>query len=67
MLGAKTEGRLGIAFSTMDNFKVGTLSMIYAIATWITAYSLGETADELIGWHDDWTDPSNNKRDKEGS
>jgi hypothetical protein len=50
----------------MDAFKMGTLGTILCIATWTTAFSIGETVDELIGWFDDWTDAANNKRDKEG-
>lgn len=50
----------------MDAFKMGTLGMILCIATWITAFSIGETVDELIGWFDDWTDPAINKRSNEG-
>lgn len=66
VLGAATEGIFGTAISNMDMFRFGTLGMVYAIATWITAFSLGETVDELIGWFDDWTDPTSNKRDNEG-
>lgn len=30
--------------------------MIFAFGTWISAYTLGSTADELIGWFDEYSD-----------
>jgi hypothetical protein len=44
---------------------MGTLGTILCIATWTTAFSIGETVDELIGWFDNWSDADAIKRDQE--
>lgn len=49
-----------------DIFRFGATGGVVAMATWITAYSLGNTVDELVGWFDDWTDPAHNDASKEG-
>merc|ERR1719198_100489 len=61
--GAAKDGAGGVAVSMMDVFKMGTLGFTATMATWITAYSLGNTVDELVGWFDDWTDPSHDDSD----
>lgn len=60
------KGQYGVAVSTLDAMKFGAIGMIVAMGTWISAYSMGNTVDELIGWFDDWTDPSHNDASKEG-
>lgn len=60
-------GQYGTAVSMIDAMKMGALGMTIAMGTWISAYSLGNTVDELIGWFDDWTDPAHNDASKEGS
>lgn len=63
---AATEGSSGVAVSTMDAMKLGMLGTVVAMGTWISAYSMGNTVDELIGWFDDWTDPAHNDASNEG-
>lgn len=65
--GAANDGANGVAVSMLDAMKLGTLGFVVAMGTWIAAYSMGNTVDELIGWFDDWTDPTHNDADKEGS
>jgi len=63
----KASGQYGTAVSMVDAMKMGSLGMVIAMGTWISAYSLGNTVDELIGWFDDWTDPAHNDASKEGN
>merc|ERR1711998_475909 len=49
-------GQFGSALSMVDAMKFGMLGAVGAISTWITAYTLGNTVDELIGWFDEWSD-----------
>lgn len=65
--GAANDGANGVAVSMLDAMKLGTLGFVVAMGTWIAAYSMGNTVDELIGWFDDWTDPTHNESDDEGS
>lgn len=64
--GVKADGYYGSAVSMVDAMKFGVLGMVVAMGTWISAYSMGNTVDELVGWFDDWTDPSHNDASKEG-
>jgi len=64
--GAKANGQFGSAVSVMDALKFGALGGVVAMGTWIAAYSMGQTVDELIGWFDEWSDPSSNDAPKEG-
>lgn len=46
--------------------KACTLMMVMAFGAWISAYVLGQTADELIGWFDQYADNTKTEgRDKE--
>lgn len=65
--GVKADGFYGSAVSMVDAMKFGMLGMTVAMGTWIAAYSMGNTVDELVGWFDDWTDPSHNDASKEGN
>lgn len=45
----------------MDAMKTMTLGGVAALATWICAYAIGETVDNLIGWFDKWSDDEKNE------
>ena len=49
----------------MDVMKFGSLGMVSMLSTVITAHTLGEVVDKLIGWFDDWT--NGDKIAQEGS
>jgi hypothetical protein len=55
-LGVYTDGTLGTAMSMNAAMKASTLMMVMAFGAWISAYVLGQTADELIGWFDQYSD-----------
>ena len=57
---AKTNGFLGAAVSIADGIKFGALGMVVALAVAISAWSMGDTVDELVGWFDKWSDPNSN-------
>lgn len=61
--GVEAEGFFGTAVSFMDCLKGLTLGMVVAIATYYSAYSIGETVDNLIGWFDQWDDKKFNEGD----
>jgi len=50
------DGTMGTAVTPVMAMKAFTLIMVMAFSTWISAYTLGETADELIGWFDQYAD-----------
>jgi hypothetical protein len=54
--GVLTDGTFGTAISMNSAMKTSTLMMVMAFGAWISAYVLGETADELIGWFDQYSD-----------
>merc|ERR1719389_671531 len=66
---------MGTAVTPVMAMKAFTLIMIMAFSTWIAAYTLGETADELIGWFDQYaddtkkegTDKDDGEADKDGT
>lgn len=51
-----TDGTMGTAITAVMAMKAFTLIMVMAFGTWISAYTLGDTADELIGWFDQYSD-----------
>lgn len=55
-LGVHTDGTMGTAVTPVMAMKAFTLIMVMAFGTWISAYVLGQTADELIGWFDQYAD-----------
>lgn len=55
-LGAKTEGKFGEAFDIVQAMKFFTLCMIVGSTTIIGAFSLGDTAGQLITWFDEYAD-----------
>jgi len=57
------EGKYGHAFSWPDIIKYGALGMMLAFGTWTTAWAIGETVDQTIGWFDDWMDAINSKKE----
>lgn len=60
------DGTMGTAVTPVMAMKAFTLIMVMAFSTWISAYTLGETADELIGWFDQYADNTKTEgRDKE--
>lgn len=63
--GAYTDGTLGTAMSMNNAMKVFTFRMILAFGTWISAYVIGQTADELLGFFDQYSnDTGNEGKDK---
>jgi hypothetical protein len=63
--GVLTDGTFGSAMSYNNAMKASTLMMVMAFGAWISAYVLGETADELIGWFDQYSDDTKTEgRDK---
>jgi hypothetical protein len=50
------EGFLGRAFSWAYAIKFFTMGTAILVGTYYSAYSIGETVDNLIGWMDDWDD-----------
>lgn len=65
-VGAKKDGTFGSAVAMLDAMKFGMLGMVVAMATWTSAYSLGNTVDELVGWFDAWSDDASKEgKDKD--
>lgn len=58
---ALNEGKFGHAFSWPDIIKYGALGMILAFGTWTTAWAIGQTVDNTVGWFDDWMDATTSK------
>jgi hypothetical protein len=57
---------MGTAITPVMAMKAFTLIMVMAFGTWISAYTLGQTADELIGWFDQYADDTKKEgQDKE--
>merc|ERR1712070_246121 len=55
------EGFLGRAFSWAYAIKFFTMGAAILVGTYYSAYSIGETVDNLIGWMDDWDDKEDNE------
>jgi len=55
------EGFLGVSVSFLDILKFAILGMVVVVVTFYSAYSIGETVDELIGWVDDWSSDATRK------
>lgn len=55
------EGFLGVSVSFLDILKFGILGMVIVVVTFYSAYSIGETVDQLIGWVDDWSSDASRK------
>lgn len=62
--GAKTEGKFGEAFDIVQAIKFFTLCIIVGTTTVIGAYSLGDTANELITWFDQYADDTKSEGDE---
>lgn len=58
-----TDGTFGTAVTMVQAVKVFTLCMILAFGTWISAYTIGQSAGELVGFYDQYSDDTN----KEGT
>lgn len=56
-----SEGFLGVSVSFLDILKMGILGMVVVVVTFYSAYSIGETVDQLIGWVDDWSSDASRK------
>lgn len=62
----KEKGIFGVAVSVHDAIKFCALSFIVALGVAISAWSMGDTVDELVGWFDEWSDPASNDSKQEG-
>jgi len=51
---AATEGLYGQAVNIIDGIKGFTLLAILAMGVWISAYIIGDTADELLDWFNEY-------------
>lgn len=49
------EGFLGVSVSALDMMKFTIVGIVVVVVTYYSAYSIGETVDELIGWADNWS------------
>lgn len=54
--GAATEGKLGEAFDIIQAIKFFTLCMVVGFTSVIGAFSLGDTAPQLLTWFDEYAD-----------
>lgn len=61
MTAVANEGKYGHAVSWPDVIKYGALGMILSIGTWTTAWAIGETIDNTVGWFNDWMDATTSK------
>lgn len=55
--GAVTEGFLGLPFATTSMYKYLTLGLIVGGGAWISAMTLGDSANKLLGFFDNY-DPT---------
>jgi len=55
-VGAETEGKFGEVFDIVQAMKFFTLCMIVGTTTIVGGFSLGDTANELITWFDEYAD-----------
>jgi hypothetical protein len=55
------EGFFGRAVSWGYLIKFGAMGAALLVSTYYSAYSIGETVDNLIGWMDDWDDKEDNE------
>lgn len=55
-VGAETEGKFGETFDIVQAMKFFTLCMIVGATTLVGGFSLGDTANELITWFDEYAD-----------
>ena len=58
---ALNEGKYGNAVSWPDVIKYGALGMVVSVGTWTTAWAIGQTVDQTVGWFDDWMDAVTSK------
>lgn len=63
-IGAETEGTFGEVFDIVQAMKFFTLCMIVGTTTLIGAFSLGDTANELITWFDAYADDTTQEGDE---
>ena len=59
------EGVFGRAVSWTNAIKFLSMGMVVIIVTYYSAYSIGETVDQLIGWFDEWSDDEDNEGTRE--
>lgn len=60
----KTEGQGGVALDEMEALKLFTLCMIVGLTALIGGFSLGDTANELITWFDEYADDTKSEGDE---
>lgn len=64
MVGVKTEGKNGVALDEREALKFFVLCMIVGTTAVIGGYSLGDTANELITWFDQYADDTKKEGDE---
>lgn len=60
-MGVKNEGSGGVPVDDAQALKLFVLCMIAGGMSIIGGFSLGDTADELIGWFDEYADDTQNE------
>lgn len=60
-LAVYTEGTYGTAVTQVMGIKGFTLLSILALGVWISAWTMGDTADELLNWFNEYQDKTDNE------
>lgn len=53
-LAVYTEGTLGVVATPMDAMKIFALLTVMGMGTWLSAQTLGDSADELLSWFNNY-------------